>query len=139
MKSELIAGRTHVDLRGALMYNNDFDASEVKRMYLIENKDKTIVRAWQGHKIEQRWFTAVLGVFRIQLIKIDNWEQPSKNLIVETYILNSDSLNVLHIPAGYVSSIQSISSASKLLVLADYLLDDNNDEHHYEINYFSKS
>ena len=139
MKPELIAGGTHVDPRGALMYNNDFDASEVKRIYLIENKDITVVRAWQGHKIEQRWFTAVLGVFRIQLIKIDNWEQPSKTLIVESYILNSDSLNFLHIPAGYVSSIQSISSSSKLLVLADYFLDDNNDEYRYEINYFSNS
>ena len=137
MKTELLVGAYYKDLRGTLMYNNDFDASEVKRMYLIENKDITIVRAWQGHKIEQRWFTAVKGSFKIQLIKVDNWVLPSKSLNIESYMLDSNALNVLHIPAGYISSIQASSSNSKLLVLADYLIGENIDEYRYETDYFN--
>ncbi len=73
-----MTGAKHVDARGILSYNNDFDLTPVKRMYVIENQDTQVVRAWQGHKKEQRWFTAVKGSFKIELIAIDNWEKPSK-------------------------------------------------------------
>ena len=77
---KIITGNTHSDQRGILLYNNSFDAFEIKRVYVIENKDITIIRAWQGHKIEKRWFSAVAGSFKIQLIAIDNWEKPSISL-----------------------------------------------------------
>ena len=95
-----------------------------------------IVRAWQGHKIEQRWFSAINGSFKIGLIKIDNWENPAKNLKKLIYIINSDTLEVLHVPKGYVSSIQAMEVGSKLLVMADYLLGEINDEYRYDANYF---
>ena len=45
-------------------------------MYFIENIDTVITRARQGHEIEQRWFSAVVGEFKIELIKIDDWKNP---------------------------------------------------------------
>jgi Holliday junction resolvasome RuvABC DNA-binding subunit len=41
MQPKLIKGVQHRDERGKIKYNNEFDASEVKRMYTIENADKT--------------------------------------------------------------------------------------------------
>ena len=133
---KIINGNTHSDQRGILLYNNSFDAFEIKRVYFIENKDIAIIRAWQGHKIEQRWFSAVAGSFKIQLIAIDNWGKPSINLKPITFVLNAVKLDVLQIPAGYVSSIQSLEKSSKLLVMADYLLGEINDEYKYPQNYF---
>lgn len=132
----VIAGSSHSDFRGTLFYNNDFDLSLIKRMYVIENQSIDLVRAWQGHKIEQRWFSAIKGSFKIQLIEIDNWELPSKDCNSFTFIINADKLDVLHIPKGYVSSIQSLEEGSKLLVMADYLLDEIQDEYRYEVDYF---
>jgi hypothetical protein len=43
---------------------------------------------------------------------------------------------VLHIPAGYVSSIQSLIAGSKLLVMADYLMGVNEDDYRFESDYF---
>lgn len=132
----LTSGGIHTDLRGTLLYNNDFDLSLIKRMYVIENLSTDFVRAWQGHQIEQRWFSAIKGSFRIQLIEIDNWELPSKDCNSFTFIINADKLDVLHIPKGYVSSIQSLEEGSKLLVMADYLLGEIQDEYRYEVDYF---
>ncbi|UWY28631.1 WxcM-like domain-containing protein [Flavobacterium sp. TR2] len=136
MDPKLIAGNCHSDQRGILLYNNDFDASVIKRIYVIENADLEFKRGWQGHQIEQRWFSAVSGKFKIQLVKIDNWEEPSVNLEVFTYFIDSNKLNVLHVPKGYASSIQSLELNSKLLVMADYLLGETKDEYRYNIEYF---
>jgi dTDP-4-dehydrorhamnose 3,5-epimerase-like enzyme len=80
----------------------------------------------------------ILKEFIIQLIAIDNWEKPSKNLQKLDYILASASLDVLHIPAGYVSSIQALEEQSKLVVMADYHLGELNDEFRYPTDYFLK-
>ena len=80
MKPNIISGNCHQDERGQLFYNNDFDLASIKRMYIIENHSVDFVRAWQGHKIEQRWFSAIQGRFKIQLIAVDNWETPCENL-----------------------------------------------------------
>ena len=138
MIPKIITGNSHTDTRGTLYYNNDFDASEIKRVYVIENATTDIIRAWQGHKIEQRWFSAIKGSFKIGLMKIDNWENPAKNLDMLTFMVNADTLEVLHVPQGYVSSIQSLEEDSKLLVMADYLLGEINDEYRCDMDYFKK-
>ena len=137
MKPTLISGNCHQDQRGQLFYNNDFDTSSIKRMYVIENHSVDFVRSWQGHKIEQRWFSAIQGRFKIQLIAIENWEKPSETLPRLDYILESATLDVLHIPAGYVSSIQALEEKSKLVVMSDYHLGEIDDESRYPTDYFT--
>ena len=134
--SSLIKGSSFTDLRGTLYYNNTFDSSAVKRIYIIENSSTKIFRGWQGHKIEQRWFSAVQGSFRIKLIEIDDWNSPSKSLVYQEIKLEAKTLDVLHIPQGYVTTIQSIENNSKLLVMADYAIGEIEDEHRYDLNYF---
>ena len=78
MMPTLISGNCHQDHRGQLFYNNDFDTTCIKKIYIIQNHSDDFVRAWQGHKVEQRWFSAIQGSFKIQLIAIDNWDKPLK-------------------------------------------------------------
>ena len=136
MIPKITKGNSHTDSRGTLFYNNDFDISAIKRIYVIENFDTDFVRAWQGHKIEQRGFSAVQGSFEIKLIKIDNWDCPNHQLPCETYLLHSVHLDVLQIPKGYVSSIKALEEGSKLLLFADYFLNEVSDEYRYNLNYF---
>ncbi len=138
MKPKITEGNSHTDLRGTLFFNNNFDASAIKRIYVIENRTTNFVRGWQGHKIEQRWFTAVKGSFKIQLIAIDNWMCPSNDLEILTFVINDSKQDVLHIPQGYASSIQSLEENSKLLVMANYFLGEIQDEYRFDENYFLK-
>lgn len=137
MIPKITKGSSHADSRGTLFYNNDFDVSVIKRIYIIENVTTDFVRAWQGHKIEQRWFSPIVGSFKIHLIEIDNWENPSKDLKRYTFIVNAKKLDVLHVPSGYISSIQSLGQGSKLLAMADYLLGEIQDEYRYKVSYFN--
>ena len=136
MIPKIIKGNSHTDQRGNLFYNNNFDLSAIRRIYIIENKSVDFIRAWQGHKIEQRWFTATNGTFKIKLIKIDNWESVSTHLEVTEFNLNAEKLDVLHVPSGYLSSIQSLEKDATLLVMSDYLLGEVNDEYRFDADYF---
>jgi dTDP-4-dehydrorhamnose 3,5-epimerase-like enzyme len=136
MVPKIIIGGSHSDARGTLRFNNSFDATDVKRMYIIENKDTMFVRGWQGHRIEQRWFSAMQGSFKIELIAIGNWENPTKKAEIITFILDSEKLDLLHVPKGYISSIQALSVESKLLAMSDYGLNEINDEYRFSIDYF---
>ena len=136
MVPKIIRGGKHTDSRGTLLYNNDFDAFGIKRIYVIENNETTFVRGWQGHRIEQRWFSVLQGSFKIELIAIDNWENPSTDVERFSFIVDAETLDVLHVPSGYVSSIQSLKEGAKLVVMADYLLGEVQDEYRFDITYF---
>lgn len=138
MEPKVIRGNSHSDERGTLFYNNDFDTSAIKRVYVIENKSTNFIRAWQGHKIEQRWLITMHGSFEIKLIAIDNWEKPSVNLQMQVFTQTANQMHVLHIPKGFVSSIQAIEEGSKLLVMSDYFLGEIDDEYRYDQDYFKQ-
>lgn len=134
----LLTGNAHKDERGIITYNNAFDASIIKRIYTIENDSTDFVRGWQGHKIEQRWFAAMVGSFEISIIKVDDFEKPSSDLAIEIFILEDYQLDYLHIPSGCITAIKSLEKKSKLLVLADYGLGEISDEYRFELEYFNK-
>ncbi|WP_258319652.1 WxcM-like domain-containing protein [Chryseobacterium chendengshani] len=133
----LLKGEKNQDERGIITYNNDFDASQIKRIYTIENHSTEFIRGWQGHKVEQRWFACIRGSFKVSVIVIDHFENPSKELTIQTYVLKDDVLTYLHIPSGCITAIQSKQKGSKLLVLADYKLGEISDEYRYSLDYFN--
>jgi len=137
MKPELIKGGCHTDNRGNIRFNNDFDASDIKRIYTIENDSTSFVRAWQGHAIERRWFSVVKGSFEIKLIKIDNWKNPKKNGEVFSIMLNEKNFDTLCVPKGYVNSIRALEENSKLMAMSDYILGAIKDEFRFDSNYFT--
>jgi len=136
MKPKVISGGNFKDNRGNICFNNDFNTKKIKRIYTIENNSMAFVRAWQGHAIESRWFSVINGSFEIKLIKIDNWDKPTKKVKVFSSILNDKKLDTLYVPKGYVSSIQALEKQSKLLVMSDYLLGEVADEYRFDSNYF---
>lgn len=136
MKPKIIQGGKHTDYRGTLSFNNGFDSSAVKRIYSIESPID-FKRGWQGHKVEQRWFNAIVGRYEIFLISIDDSHNPSPDLEVISFILDSNSLDVLHVPPGYITCLKALEENSKLLVFADYEIGETNDEMRFELDYFT--
>ena len=136
MNNLIFEGKKYEDERGIITFNNEFDASEIKRIYTIENHSSDFVRGWQGHKVEQRWFATMKGEFEISVIEIDDFDQPSKDLKISKYQLNDKSLTYLHIPSGHITAIQAKKEGSKLLVLANYALGEIRDEYRFTLDYF---
>ena len=54
-KTSIIQGGRHTDERGSIWFVNSFKFKDVKHFYIIE-QPKNIVHAWQGQKIEIKYF-----------------------------------------------------------------------------------
>lgn len=120
----LINGGSFKDERGQIDFVNDFNLTDIKRMYFTTHNDVYTVRAWQGHKVEVRYFFCVKGSFTVKLVKIDDWENPSEGLEVLEYNLSEDTPQVLYIPNGYVNGFKALIPDSKLMIMADYALNE---------------
>jgi dTDP-4-dehydrorhamnose 3,5-epimerase-like enzyme len=83
------------------------------------------VRAWQGHKREKKWFYCNSGAFIVNLIKIDNFETPSKNLLAHQFELSVDSPKVLEISGGYATGFRSLEENSHLMVFSNFTLEES--------------
>jgi dTDP-4-dehydrorhamnose 3,5-epimerase-like enzyme len=126
--NRLIQGNSFIDDRGKLDYFNDFNMSPIKRVYFTTHFNLDVVRAWQGHTVESRWFICVSGSFNVKLIKMDNWEAPSNLLPVENYVLNSEKKQVLFIPNGNVNGFRALKTDSKLMIMSNYNFNEIEDD-----------
>ncbi len=130
-----IPGDTFKDTRGSISFINDFQLDGVKRFYAIQPANINIIRAWQGHREEQKWFYVVAGSFKIVVVKIDNWEVPSSDPDIHQFDLNADNSGVLHIPGGYANGFKAIEPNSKVIVFSDFTVQQSaNDEYRFDQN-----
>ena len=116
----IIKGGSYTNERGQLEFFNEFDMSPIKRVYFTTHSDIEVVRAWQGHTIESRWFHCVNGSFNVKLVEIDNWENPSDDLNVFEYELTTEKQEILYIPNGYVNGFKGLKADSKLMIMSNY-------------------
>lgn len=112
MTPALIKGNTHTDVRGTIRFVNDFEMTKVVRMYCIEPEVGT-VRAWQGHKLESKWFYVAKGSFLVKTIAIEN---PELNC---DFSINEKDSQVLQIPGGYYNGFEALEKGSVLMVFSD--------------------
>ena len=136
MKATIILGGNFADNRGEVAFVNDFSFSDIKRFYTITNATEKPLRAWQGHKLDQKNFFCVTGSFQIFYVKVDNWENPSKNLEVKSEILKASESKILVIPPGYANAILSLESNSKLISFCTLSL---NDISHDDVRFDAKT
>jgi dTDP-4-dehydrorhamnose 3,5-epimerase-like enzyme len=115
-----ICGAQHEDARGKLIFFNDFDMSGVRRFYMIEHPDTEIIRAWQGHQKEEKWFYVVEGSFKIVLLQPDNWENPSVGLKTEQFVLESAEQKILYVPGGYANGFKALKQKSRIIVFSSF-------------------
>ncbi|HKO75783.1 MAG TPA: hypothetical protein VJU52_01115 [Flavobacterium sp.] len=120
---QLIKGGIHTDQRGQISFVNDMKFDTIERFYIISNSAENPLRAWQGHKIDNKYFCCIQGTVKVHYVKIDNWELPSKDLKVESVLLCATESNVFHIPEGYANAIESLEVGSKLISFSILPLD----------------
>ncbi|WP_264531329.1 FdtA/QdtA family cupin domain-containing protein [Flavobacterium sp. N502540] len=138
MIPKIIEGGSFSDHRGTISYVNDFSFVGIERFYIISNSSENPIRAWQGHKLDSKNFYCLNGSFNIHFIKIDNWENPSKDLLIETVFVSESDSKIVHIPAGYANAIESLEAGSKLMSFASLPLSGvSEDDVRYPSNYWS--
>lgn len=122
---KLINGNSFTDERGTLHFVNDFHFEGIKRFYTISHPDTSVIRAWQGHKIESKHFFVTKGKFLICWVEIDNWDNPGKELKVNQQTLSADSPQILIIPAGNANGFKAMDPDSTLVVFSNLTLEES--------------
>jgi dTDP-4-dehydrorhamnose 3,5-epimerase-like enzyme len=136
-KPVLLAGGLAADDRGELGFVNDFHFDGVKRFYTVANHRQGFIRAWHGHKREAKYVTAVSGAAVLGAVCIDNWEEPSRNLTVDRYVLSATKPSVLYIPSGYANGFMSLTADLKLMFFSTSTLEESQgDDFRYDARHW---
>ena len=125
LKPDIIPGGRHSDDRGIVSFVNDFGFKDIKRFYSIEHRDTQTIRAWQGHRREEKWFYVVQGSFMFAWVKIDNWEKPDSGQRADHRLLYSKQSEILHIPDGYANGFRALEPHSKLMVFSNFTVEES--------------
>lgn len=137
MNPKIIQGGKFSDHRGTISYVNDFSFQDIERFYIISNSAKNLIRGWQGHKLDAKNFYCLSGSFKIHFVKIDKWENPSKDLIIETITVSDLDSKIVHIPAGFANAIESLEVNSKLISFSTLpLANVSDDDVRYDLHYW---
>ena len=118
-------GSVFKDERGILQYVNEKHPGNYRRFYIITHPDTNIVRAWQGHKIEEKSFFVVKGSFIIAVVQPLNFENPSSLEKPEFFTIHEENNLLLKVPGGCYTGIRAFTPNSILLVLSDVTLEES--------------
>jgi dTDP-4-dehydrorhamnose 3,5-epimerase-like enzyme len=124
-KPRLIPGGCSADDRGRVYFANDFDPSQCRRFYLVENFAQGTVRAWHAHRHERKWVMPISGATLACCVEIDDWTSPSPESEVHRFVLDASQPSILSIPPGYANGAMSLTPDAKLLYLSDAILEES--------------
>jgi dTDP-4-dehydrorhamnose 3,5-epimerase len=131
--TNIYQGEQFIDSRGKVDFYNTFDLSEIKRVYYI-TPEKGLVRAWQGHKAEKKWFLVVQGAFEVQVCKVEQWN-PLLITKRELFNLTEDNRIILEVSGGSLNGFKSLEKYSKLMVFSNFSLEESkSDDIRFNIN-----
>ncbi len=135
---KLIKGDIFVDDRGEVSFVNHFDFKDIKRFYIIENHKQGFIRAWHAHKKEIKYFIVIKGAALICGVRIDNWDNPSKNLNVHRFVLSEKKPSILHLPEGYANGFMPLTENTKIIVFSTSTLEDSKkDDFRFHSHYWN--
>lgn len=133
----LIKGASAVDDRGIIKFVNDFNFDEVKRFYIVKNHVTGLVRAWHGHKNEAKYVYALAGAAIFGAVKIDNWENPNRDLVPDRVILSAETPMVYYVPPGYANGWGALTPDATLIFYSTATLEESKlDDYRYDSYYW---
>jgi len=110
-KPILLFGGSHTDHRGTISFVNDFDFKGVNRFYTLHHPETTMVRAWQGHVQEAKYYYPVKGSWLIAWVKMD-FNLPEDDWKPETIELKAADNKMLYLPPGYANGFRALEPDS---------------------------
>jgi dTDP-4-dehydrorhamnose 3,5-epimerase-like enzyme len=123
-----IEGATFSDTRGKMKFFNTFDMAQIVRLYEISPASIEIVRGWQGHYKEKKWFYCYTGAFVINTIHFADNDIPMNNRIPQRFVLNENSPLILEVPEGNATAFKSLEDGSKLMVFSNFTLEESKND-----------
>ncbi len=94
---------------------------EFKRCYLIKNNQKNVVRAFHGHKNENKLFYVPKGAFKFIIMHMETMEW-------KEYSLLASVPKILFVPKGYYNGFVSLTDDNLLLVYSSSTMKESKED-----------
>ncbi len=124
----MIAGDNFQDERGEMRFFNTLNMSEIVRFYEILPANQDMIRGWQGHQHEKKWFYCVSGSFIINIIEINDFNNLSDDLTPTRIELDASNPKIIAVPGGFVTGIKASSNYARLQVFSNAALNKSKDD-----------
>ncbi len=111
---QIIHGGSHTDERGITSFVNDFKFEGVNRFYSIHHPDKSIIRAWQGHTHESKYYYPVKGKWVVAWVKM-NFAKDENKWIPQYEIMDANDSNLIFLPPGYANGFKALENDSVII------------------------
>jgi len=129
-----IEGTTFTDVRGEIKFFNTFDMKGIVRFYEISPSSTEIIRGWQGHKKEKKWFYCPIGAFVVNIVSISDNKVPGSKLQPKRIVLDARTPLILEVPQGNATGFKALREDSKLIVFSNFTLEESkNDDFRYPL------
>ena len=136
MKPILFESKSNSDHRGTVSFTNELNISTSVRTYKVINNQSKTVRAWHGHKIEEKWISVEDGEFLVCAVKIDDFENPNKNQEVFKFNMTPES-GILYIPNNYANGAMNLTENNAVRYYSSLLLEESiKDDSRFESNFW---
>jgi dTDP-4-dehydrorhamnose 3,5-epimerase len=116
---KLFEGKNFCDDRGYVKFVNDFNFENVKRFYNIQNHQKNFIRAWHGHRKEQKYVYVTNGSIKIGIVDLETKE------LEKILFLSSQTPQVLFIPEGKANGFMTLEENTNIMFFSTSTLQES--------------
>lgn len=117
----IVSGDLAVDDRGTVRFVNDFDFKNVKRFYQVSNHRKGFIRAWHGHKHEDKYVYVTSGSALIGVVNLETEE-------IDKFVLSANKPRILWIPANSANGFMSLEEDTSIIFFSSRTLEESKDD-----------
>jgi dTDP-4-dehydrorhamnose 3,5-epimerase-like enzyme len=134
----LIRGDSIFDKRGNVSFFNNFRTDAFVRQYVVRNYSQHFIRAWHGHKKETKAVHVLQGVVQCSCVKVDNWEKPSEELEIQSFILSASKPEILIIPEGFANGFMNLTNDAIVQFFSNKSLEESlQDDFRFPFDYWN--
>ncbi len=116
--SYLVTGDMAIDGRGKVKFVNDFDFKKVKRFYQVENHRPGFIRAWHGHKTEDKYIYVASGSALVGAVNLETDE-------VDKFVLSGEKPMILWVPPNHANGFMNLENNTIIIFFSSHTLEES--------------
>ena len=133
----IIEGGTKIDDRGTVCFVNDFSFENIKRCYQVSNFTCNTIRAFHGHKKEDKFIYIPKGTAIVAAVEFDDDIKPTKDKSIYRFVLSDKIPAVLKIPKGFANGFKLLEEDTIILFYSSLTLEESlSDDYRFPFDYW---
>jgi dTDP-4-dehydrorhamnose 3,5-epimerase len=119
---KIINGNLAIDDRGVVSFTNEFNFFGVKRFYQVINHKRDFIRAWHGHKLEEKYVWIAKGSAMLGVVPLDAVEGDLTQ--VKRFYMSDKKPQILHVPGGNFNGFKTLEENTIIIFFSTGTLEE---------------